>query len=191
MIEFHGVWLDPRTLNSVYEQEEIDIAASLFRPTDRILLAGCGSGLLAATIAAVVKPAALICVEPNPAMAQLVRDNVRVNAAPLYIVETALGAKSGRAILGGGDCWATHAVGADVGEEVSVSALANMVSAYEINALCLDVEGAEYELLADGLPPGIDTALVELHRPPETVSLPFPTVVTPSRVVSALQWGRE
>lgn len=189
MIEFHGVYLDPRTLCGVYEQDEIDMAARLFQPTDRILLAGCGSGLLAATIAATVKPSLLVCLEPNRSLSQLVRENVRVNGEPLYIIDGAVGSDPGTTRLGGGDCWATNRTGVDVGEEVPVIALNDLIYAYGLNALCLDIEGAEYDLLA-AVPPEITAALVELHRPPEFIPFDFPTTTTLIRSGVALQWGR-
>lgn len=189
MIEFHGVHLDPRTLNAVYEQDEIDLAARLFRPDDRILLAGCGSGLLAATIAATVKPQALITVEPHRALAQLVRDNVRVHGAPLTVLDGALGTAPGHATYGGGDCWATSHIGAALGEQVEVIPMPDLIAEHRITALCLDVEGAEYDLLPTA-PGGVTAALIELHHPPRAVPLPFATTLTPIRDGITLQWGR-
>ena len=154
-MRFHGARMTVNggevvRVSSDSEGFEVLAALGTFSEKDRVLVAGGGSGWLAAWIAAT--SAYVLVLEPLEHWADAIADNVAVEGTPIDVLCGALGLENGEATLHVANDWQESHVGAaresDKGTvRVPVYAVDELVDDHNINALSLDVEGAEYELL--------------------------------------------
>lgn len=173
MIDFHGVRLEDSVLETglidgTYEPQEMDLADRLFTAGDRVVVAGCGMGWLAAWIARTVGPGNVLGVEPLPHLVELVRQNVAVDGVPLTVRHGAL-TPNGEPVevLENPDCWALTRT--DRWSIVSDGLYAPGVHLRPLQAtgwdcLALDVEGAEVDLLTEDVLSRCRKLLIDLHR---------------------------
>ena len=122
-------------------------------PNDSVLDVGAGIGLSALCAARMVGPKNVLCIEPDPRAAMLARENFALNRQPVGLIEAAamppgapgqvefhLNEALGRSSL-------TPRAGAIETVRVDALDIAPLLRERSITALCLDVEGAEHDLL--------------------------------------------
>lgn len=179
-LHFHGAVLTVDESGQVVrvdaseKQPAINMALTLFTGQDRVLVAGCGMGWVAARIAGVA--GAVIAYEANPTLADLALTNVYDEEARLDVRPAALGLNDGWATLQLSSYWPeSHLVdlpGVVPRLEppqivtVPVRDISAVVLEEAINALALDVEGAEHDLflgISDQALGNIQKILLELH----------------------------
>jgi len=170
-IDFHGVRLGDDALTyalGTYEPQEMSLADQLFEAGDRVVVAGCGMGWLAAWIARRVGPANVLGVEPLAHLVELVRQNVEVDGVPLAVRHGAL-TPGGTAVEVREDpeCWAlTRTRPWNI---VSEGVWAPGVDLRPLQAagwdcLALDIEGGEVDVLTEEVLRRCRKLLVDLHR---------------------------
>jgi FkbM family methyltransferase len=165
VIDYHGLRLSAATAStlSIYEPEECALALTLFDEHDRVLVAGAGLGLVAACIAST--GALVVAVEAQYPLVRLVRENVSAARSPMLVLHGALSTVHDvRTTIGvpEGEDWALARVG--LGDEpVSTLGIEHLLARFQLNALALDVEGAEVALVDCALRL-VEKALIEVHH---------------------------
>jgi FkbM family methyltransferase len=171
-IQYHGVSLEPSSsgwrVRGHYEQHEMQLCQLLLRPGQKTLVAGAGFGWLAAWCAAIVGPQNLVAVEPNPVIAGFAAANVEVDHTPLCWITGGLTAgENTMARFFHHRNWAKSSFrrgdDANMITFVPVFNLAQLIEHHQIEALVLDVEGSEYELLMDTPLDRLSTIVLEFH----------------------------
>lgn len=168
-IEFHGVVIESEGAAAAWEPEEAAMIARVIRPGQRALVAGGGFGWLACLVAATLGTENVTVLEPQPALATVLGHNVRVEGRPLKVQRLAVSDTTGEGWLWEHPYWAAASLSRDReahGRKIPVRtmALAEAVRMYDLSALVLDIEGAEWAALRglDWTP--IQAAVVEVHE---------------------------
>lgn len=165
MIDYHGVLVDPADLSerATYEPEECALALAHFDAADRVLVGGVGMGLVAACIAST--GAFVVGVEAQACLAKITRQNVRVNGQGLRVLHGALSLDGGDVTTIGspaGEDWALARTG--IGKErVATLGITGLLHRFRMNAVALDVEGAEVRLTREALR-HVEKSLIEVHK---------------------------
>jgi FkbM family methyltransferase len=149
-----------------YETAERIIVGEALRPGDRILEGGAGMGLISLTAARIVGAGNIVSYEPTPAAYSILDENARLNDLAIERRQRALGAKAGRATFYANDNIVSSSLVAGKGGrpiEVVVDGIADALSETKANALLLDVEGAEVELIEACPLERIDKIVMEIH----------------------------
>lgn len=168
-IEFHGVVVDPASVEAAWEPEETAMLRQVIRPGQRALVAGGGFGWLACVTAAIVGVDNVTVFEPQPALATILGHNIRVDGRPLRVQRLALSDTTGGGWLWEHPYWAAASLSRDKeahGRKIPVPtlALAEAVKTYNATALVLDIEGAEWAALRSLDFSAIQAAVVEVHE---------------------------
>ena len=141
-------------LSGRYERHKARQLRNRIEPNDSVLDVGAGLGLTALCAAAMVGPENVLCIEPDARAAALAKRNFALNGQPIALIEAAaMPADAPQRV----DLHLNEALGrsslmpraGDV-ETVCVKTLdiAPLLRERRISALCVDVEGAEHDLLA-------------------------------------------
>lgn len=147
------------------EREETELIPTLFGPGDRVLVAGNCMGWTSAWL--VVNGASIVALEPNPYMARLVEDHLLIDGKPMPVMCAAVGARDGEAFLHQEGLVYECSVSTKPSDvPVAIRGLAGLIEEFRLNAVCLDIEGGEADLLqnttaADWV--GINKVLIEIH----------------------------
>jgi FkbM family methyltransferase len=169
IIDFHGAVLDfdlitDESVGSRYESQEVEQALDLFAAGDRVVVAGAGTGWLAAVIAAIVGPKNVLCIEPIAHLSRLVEQNVAVDGVPLRCEYGALTPDGMPAALSyNQENWAlSNTLGSG---HIRVPGL-RLIDVLErgYDCVALDVEGLEGELLTESVASGLRKLLIEFHN---------------------------
>ncbi len=159
---------------------------------DTIVDLGAHIGLGTLRLLAGHPGARVIAVEADPWLAQRLRANVC--GLPVTVVQAAIGATDGERTFfrSEGGSWANSVARVSPDQvEVTVPSmtLTHLRETYgidQIDLLKIDVEGAEWELLADGLPDGIGALMAEFHirdgRPPHELMAALSSALAPTVV---------
>lgn len=157
-----------------YENTEADAILRHLAPGDRFLDLGAGLGYLCALAARVIGADAVAGVEAGPETAGLARANLDRNgfaAAALHHGAVVANGHAGATVAFGQRpaFWASALKGAgDWPANASVTQvpalrLGPLLADHRPTVLCCDIEGAEIEVLAAPLPPGLRLIVVEIH----------------------------
>lgn len=141
-------------LRGRYERHKARQLRNRIEPNDSVLDVGAGIGLSALCAAAIVGPKNVLCIEPDPRAAALARENFALNRQPVALTEAAampagapgqvefhLSESLGRSSL-------TPRAGTIDAIRADTLDIAPLLRERSVSALCLDVEGAEHDLLA-------------------------------------------
>lgn len=169
-IDFHGVRVNwPGGAEAAWEPEETAMVGQVIRPGLRALVAGGGFGWLACVTAVALGTDNVTVFEPQPALATLLGHNVRVDGRPLRVQRLAVSDTTGEGWLWEHPYWAAASLSRDReahGRKIAVQtmALAQAVRMFDLSALVLDIEGAEWQALRglDWRP--IEAAVIEVHE---------------------------
>lgn len=133
-----------------------------------ILDLGAHIGLASIYLSSLFPNARIVAVEADPELLDVLRENVR--SLPVQVIHGAVSAESGeRSFFRSDQTWSNSIERTrDSQEEIVVPAitLEEICEIADIDGVSLmkfDVEGAEWEFLADGLPDFVDAAIGEVH----------------------------
>lgn len=178
-VKLRGVILDvssfPRHIKNFfwtgdYERIECDFAEKYLRSDDQILEVGGAVGFVGLFCQKAIGVSAYAVVEPNPATAELLRRNYRLNQLEPVLFQVALAATDGTVDLEvGGIFWGNSVMNASSHSNSKVRVTAMTLQSlirqlrFVPNTLVIDVEGAESLVSFRGLPLEIRKILIELH----------------------------
>lgn len=152
-----------------YEANEARRVARAIRPGDRVLELGAGLGVITSIIAA-IKDVRVWSFEADPRTARLAERVIARNCDGNVTVSNgilAAGPSKTVSFYRRADFWMSSGL-AEQGPYEEVIEIASrdidaFIEQHCINALVMDVEGAELDLLKDALLPGIERVFLELH----------------------------
>lgn len=146
---------------------EMKMARALFTSTDRVLVAGAGYGGTAAMIA--LLGCRVLAVEANPRLVPLMNTQVRVRGQKIDLLAGALSNDDGEAPFYVSEDWPSSSLDPEWAAEpktavmIPLYSVTRLLREHHLNAIMLDVEGAEAQILPS-LPWGrINSLVVELH----------------------------
>lgn len=158
MVHYHGILLASlEGFISEYEPEETRLVRKYFGRGDTILMAGLGEGWLAANM--LDMGADVIALEANEAIARFVSANVEVEGQKFSVYPGALMPRPGEVIFNEVENWACSTLQAEPKhpfedgrkvvqrQKVMGYGINTMIANNKVNALALDVEGGELELV--------------------------------------------
>lgn len=168
-IEFHGVVVDPASVEAAWEPEETAMVRQVIRPGMTALVAGGGFGWIASVVAATLGTDHVVVFEPQPALATILGYNIRVDGRPLRVQRLAVSDTTGEGWLWEHPYWAAASMSRDRdahGRKMAVQTLAldQAVRMHSATALVLDIEGAEWAALRSLDFSAIQAAVVEVHE---------------------------
>lgn len=151
-----------------YEAREAAIAADLLRDGDRVVELGAGVGYVAAHAMQGRNGIDWLAVEANRVLIPLIEETARLNGLSLGILHAACGAQEGEVALtlSARGFWAASLRDMhDATGTVRVPGIrgAELIRERAPDMLIMDIEGAEYAILAEADLSGIDRLLVEFH----------------------------
>ena len=163
-------------LNDDYESEERNLCSKLLEPGDRVLDIGCGIGAVTTHIAARVGAHNVLSLDANPHLLPVAQATTLVNGLQVRFMHAIL--SSDRDVVSGAtrtfpinqEFWASALDGeteASDTVDVPVHSLEELIVEHGATAICIDIEGAEVDLLSKTDLPGIVRMIMEIH--PETV----------------------
>lgn len=152
-----------------YEAKEARWISRAIRPNDRVLELGTGLGIITSLIAS-IEGVRVWSFEPNPETTRLAKRVIDANCGDnVAVVNGLLAAGAPRDILFymRSDLWMSSTI-ADQGPyervlKITSSDVDAFVRRHRINALVMDIEGAELDLLQKAELPGIERVFLELH----------------------------
>ena len=150
--------------NNSWERYECEIIQMAVKSWHRVLEGGAGLGVTSALIGR--RAEFSISFEANPTLHKAAKKNQALNRSKTKVVNAALGSSDSSAnFLLTEDWWTSKLVGEKIAKSKNVKVVdaQKIIDKYDINALVLDVEGAEEIIL-----PHIDLSkifllIVELH----------------------------
>jgi FkbM family methyltransferase len=160
-----------RTDLEVLHEIAIDDEYGAADPVQAETIVDCGAhiGLGTLRLLAGHPGARIIAVEADPRLADRLRANVA--GLPVTVVQAAVGAEDGRRTFFRGEraSWANSVTRVSADQEevtvpsVTLDSLLRSAGIKRVDLLKLDIEGAEWELLADGVPAGVGALIAEFH----------------------------
>ena len=185
-IAFHGLQLRGSRFGSAYtktmqveatsaiDPNEERFALDLFKPGDRILVAGGGLGWISARLAFHFGVANVLTCEPNPVLARFIR-HIRIDDECLNVLQVAVSDHSHPAeTFVADDVWPRSRLGDISAVEsisghlayVAVAAVNELIAEHGITALLLDVEGEENVILPSLSLDKLRAIVCEFHPDP-------------------------
>jgi FkbM family methyltransferase len=160
-----------------YEDGERVAIASLLKPTDRVLEAGTGVGVVSMTAAAIVGANRVVTFEGNPAMVEAARDNFQRNGFEGIRVNLRVLANRTRFSEGtkipfyvSRDFWASRLRARPENKnivetvEVPTACFEDEIRKLDANVILCDIEGGEIELFDGADLSGVDLIILETHN---------------------------
>ena len=151
-----------------FEAPEAEALRALVQPEDVFLEIGAGSGFISSFVWSLRRASRIIAVEANPSLIPMIKSTHALNGVHAEVVHELIGAE---------DCNATklhiHSnflasstmMESKTSVEVCQSSLARRLAEWRPSIICIDVEGAELDLLSPGLPDFVERLVVEVHEP--------------------------
>ena len=149
-----------------YEAPERLIAREMIRPGDKILEAGAGMGLVSLTMARIVGAENVVSYEPMPAAYSLLVDNALLNDLAIDHRPRALSVTNGSVKLyidANVVASSLYARANSTSIEVDSDGIVETLQTTGANALVLDVEGSEVELIKSSPLTGVEKIIMEIH----------------------------
>jgi FkbM family methyltransferase len=177
--ELHGVTLDLRGVSSRmkshivsgrYESAETELCR-IFMRGDEILELGAAIGFVGLYCLRTLGAARVVCVEPNPVTATMLRANYRLNGFEPVVVDAALAPGPGVVKMEVSTDFWTDAL-AGIGRTPSTAAIAVRGLSFDgilaeagggFTAMLVDVEGAEQYIDWSAVPESVQRVVLELH----------------------------
>lgn len=163
--------VEPRVLRGLaggsYESQEVAMARHALQPGDRVLELGAGLGYVACATLLGEQGVHWRSAEASPRLIPVIEENRALNRVSFEIEHAAYGATDGpvRLALSQRGFWAASLLGRQDAESIEVPGVdgARAIAAYAPSFLIMDIEGAEYDILARLDFAEINRLLVEFH----------------------------
>ncbi len=156
-----------------YEREEIDLIRAALGPGDRVLELGAGLGVTSMVAARKVGADCLVSFEANPLLLPIIRDNAQRNGLSLTVENRVLlparqaATRQHVRFRATDDFWTGHVIpdseACDDAIRVPTADFDATLAAFGANAIIMDIEGFEIDLLEDSALEGVDKIIVEIH----------------------------
>ena len=154
-------------LNEIAIEDEYGVTDSL-RP-DTIVDLGAHVGLATLRLLAAHPAARVVAVEADPRLVERLRDNV--GGLGVTVVHAAIGAHDGprRFYRSEGSSWSNSLTRGLASQEeivvpsITLAELCKRQGIASVDLLKVDIEGGEWELLADGIPETVGSIVAEVH----------------------------
>lgn len=167
---------DLEVAREIFVNKEYDLPGASDEMT--ILDLGAHIGLASIYLASRYPNARIVAVEADPGLIDVLRKNV--SDLPVQVIHAAVSAETGeRSFFRSDDTWSNSVERTrEWQDEITVPALTlsdicAQAGVDHVSLMKFDVEGAEWELLTDGIPEFIDAAIGEVHgdhrRDPRTI----------------------
>ena len=155
--------------SGTYEANEARRVARAIRPGDRVLELGAGLGVITSIIASITD-VRVWSFEADPQTTRLAKRVIDLNCDGNVVLSNgilAAGAPRTVSFFRRADFWMSSGL-AEQGPYEEVIKIASddidaFIEQHNINAVVMDVEGAELDLLQDAMLPGIERVFLELH----------------------------
>jgi FkbM family methyltransferase len=152
-----------------YEANEARRVARAIRPGDRVLELGAGLGVITSIIAS-VEDVRVWSFEADPQTTRLAKRVIDLNCDGNVVLSNgilAAGPSKTVSFYRRADFWMSSGL-AEQGPyeeviEITSGDIDAFIEQHSINAVVMDVEGAELDLLQDAMLPGIERVFLELH----------------------------
>lgn len=149
-----------------YEEAERFLVRSSLKPTDRVIEAGGGLGIVTMNIARIVG-ANVVVYEASPVTAELLRRNLKRNGYAVEVRNRGLSDNErGERFVHADNIRGSSSVAPPRGgavHEIPTDDIARMLGEFPANTLVLDIEGREIDVLSRAPLDGIDKVIVEIH----------------------------
>ncbi|SNS19609.1 FkbM family methyltransferase [Tropicimonas sediminicola] len=163
--------VEPRVLRGLaggsYESHEVAMARHALRPGDRVLELGAGLGYVACATLSGQQGIQWRSAEANPRLIPVIEQNRALNGVSFDLEHAAYGVTDGpvQLALSHHGFWAASLLDEGDAGSVEVPGVdgARAIAAYAPSFLIMDIEGAEYDILARLDLAGIERLLVEFH----------------------------
>jgi FkbM family methyltransferase len=149
-----------------YEAAERFLVRAALRPTDRVIEAGAGLGIVSMNIASIVGPGNVIVYEASPVTAAILQRNLRRNGFVIEVRQRGLSDSDLRErFVHAKNIRGSSSVAAPAGEalEIATDDIAGVLAVFPANTLVLDIEGKEIDVLLRAPLEMIDKIIVEIH----------------------------
>lgn len=159
-------------LTDDYESDERALVAEVFQPGDCVIDIGCGVGAVTTCIADRVGQANVLAIDANPEVIPLARATTRANGFDVAFRHAVLSpgaevpADATARFHVSTEFWASSLAGPGQRRDsvdVPVVSLPQLIADHGATALCVDIEGAEAELLGRADLTSIQRIVLELH----------------------------
>lgn len=149
-----------------YEACEVLAFDELVQQPERILEVGSGIGFLSAYMARDKRSLSVVSIEADPRLLPVATRTGVINGVEVQFLHRAIGSRSGEAEFAlHPDFWASSTEtwpGATL-IKVPMQSLTECLAEFTPTMLVLDIEGAEYSLLAESPLDGVERLIVETH----------------------------
>lgn len=177
-IDFSGEDGSTATLQSWYDPDELSVMRRLCRPGDRALVAGGGLGAVSLLVAARLGMENVVTYEANPYLAQLAQHNISHQEQSLDVRHAALGTRTGSCHLHVSTHWPLSSTRPDMvpwgimlgSIDVPSIDINEALKQDNLNALLLDIEGGELDILPSLNYDLLRLLVVELHGPESAIA---------------------
>lgn len=149
-----------------YEHAERQLVKQFLKPDDRVLEVGSGIGLIAITCAKMVTQGKIVSYEANPELAGHLKRNIDRNGVDIEVHNRAISAVAGILPFHVHERFISSSLIKRAGTqriEVQCDALKDVMASFEPNAIVMDIEGAETDVLPMADLSSVRIIIVELH----------------------------
>ncbi|MEZ5816101.1 MAG: FkbM family methyltransferase [Hyphomicrobiaceae bacterium] len=159
-------------LSGFYESDERRILNGLLDENDRVLEIGAAIGAVSVAIGSIVGGEALLCVEPNPRLHPALKATLAANAISAQVIEGAVVSEgtfqregAAMSLRLGHEFWGSSLTDDPGGEviEVPVHSVDALIRDHGANAVVVDIEGGELDLIMNSPLEGVRKLAVEVH----------------------------
>jgi len=149
-----------------YERPERLLVQKYLSKTDRVLEIGAGVGLISVACARVCGPENVLSYEPNPRTRIAIEKNFELNGLKPQLRSKAVGLTAEEIeIYFAENIFSSSVFDRNFGDKTTVEcdAISDVIAEFQPNAIVMDVEGAEIDLLGQTNLANIDKVIVEMH----------------------------
>ncbi|GAA0786932.1 FkbM family methyltransferase [Roseibium denhamense] len=150
----------------VYERPERLLTQKYLSRTDRVLEIGAGVGLISVTCARICGSENVLSYEPNPRTRIAIEKNFELNGLKPKLRNKAVGLTAEEVdFYFAENIFSSSVFDRNYGGKTTVEcdAISDVISEFQPNAIIMDVEGAEIDLLGQTNLSNIDKLIVEMH----------------------------
>jgi FkbM family methyltransferase len=149
-----------------YESQELTLVRTALASGDRVLEVGAGIGFIGIACTKICGEKNILSYEPNPAMKSVIEKNYRLNELTPNLRNKVLDVKPGEVeFFFSEGVLSSSLIDRKQGGATRVEAdgISDVISEYNPNAIVMDVEGAEIELLRNCSLDGVSKLVIEMH----------------------------